>query len=293
MRLSTLSLIAVVATLVVGIIPALVAQAEIAAPGLQVVPQDDPGLYNFLTLVHGAAWSLPLALAAIALCLLQASESARLPMLRIVGLLALLACPVAFAVAILAGIGRNWALYQSLRDGMSTAAGVLLVATLTLAVVQQNARLAVIGLSALSLLAIGYGLLATLILNNPGTDNYLRDTHATLAIDHAFGVSIILSALAGVSGWIAKSRGIRTVLASLISGVAIAATSYVALGATFATGLMGMPRAYADYPSQFAAPLGLVSLWSFALAAAVTAGFVWLLSNLRHKPAPGPEEAFD
>jgi heme/copper-type cytochrome/quinol oxidase subunit 1 len=286
-------LVAVVATLVVGLIPGLIAQAELAAPGLQVVPQDDPGLYNFIVSLHGAAWSLPLALAGIALSLLQASEAARLPMLRIVGALALAACPAVFVVIFFAGASGDWDLYDSLRDRMSTAAVVLLMANLTLAAVQQSTRLAVMIFTTLSLLGLGSALFLVIVLSSPGTDNYLRDTYVVLARDHAHGISIIFGNLAGVSAWIAKSRGIRPVLASVVSGITIAALAYMVLSATYVTGVMGMPLRYADYATQFADRQGSISLWSFLLAVSVVAGFAWLLSNLRHKPAPGPEAAFD
>lgn len=292
MRLSTLSLIVVVATLVAGIIPGLVAQAELAAPGIEIVPPEDPGVYNLMTTLHGAVWSLALPLAAIALALAQVSEARQQPIVRLIAMLVLAACPIVFAVMTYAGLSKSWALYDGLRSGLPIAATLLLVANVTLAFARPQTRTAVIILTALSALAAGFGGVILLILSNV-PDSTLHDTYMALAADHGFGVSVILGSLAGVSAWIGQSRGIRTTLVSLVSGLMIGVTGYIAAANTSAAGIMGMPRRYEDYPKAFAERIGAASLWSFALAAAAIAGFGWLLLNLRRKPAPGPEEVFD
>ena len=292
MRISTLGLIAVVATLVAGIIPGLVAQAELAAPGIQIVPPEDPGVYNLMTTLHGAGWSQALPLAAIALALAQVSEARQQPIVRFIAMLAMAACPIVFAVMTYAGLSGSWALYDGLRNGLPIVATLLLLANVALAFAQPQTRAAVVILTALSALAAGFGGVILLILSNV-PDSTLHDTYMALAADHGFGVSVILGSLAGVSAWIAQSRGIRTTLVSLASGLMIGVTGYIAAANTSAAGIMGMPRRYVDYPTAFAERIGAASFWSFALAAAAIAGFVWLLLNLHRKPAPGPDEAFD
>lgn len=278
--------------LAAGIIPGLVAQAELAAPGIQIVPPGDPGVYNLMTTLHGAMWSLALPLAAIALALAQVSEARQQPFVRFIAMLVLAACPIMFAVMTYAGLSRSWELYDGLRNGLPIAATLLLLANVTLALAQPQTRTAVIILTALSALAAGFGGIILLILSN-FPDSILHDTHVALAADHGFGVSVVLGSLAGVSAWIAQSRGIRTTLVSLVSGLMIGVTGYIAAANTSAAGNMGMPRRYADYPEAFAERIGATSLWSFALAAAAIAAFGWVLLYLRRKPARGPEEVLD
>ena len=292
MRLSALGLIAVVATFVAGIVPGLIAQAELAAPGIQIVPTEDPGVYNVMTTLHGASWALALPLAAIALALAQVSEALQQPILRFIAMLALAACPIVFAVMTFTGLNRSWALYDGLRNGLPIVATMLMFANVTLAFAQPHTRTAVIILTALSALAAGFGGMILLLLSNV-PDSILHDTYVALAADHGFGVSVILGSLAGVSAWIGQSRGIRTILVSLVSGLMIGVTGYIAATNTSAAGMMGMPRRYEDYPTAFAERIGAASLWSFTLAAAAIAGFGWPLLNLRRKSAPGPEEVFD
>jgi heme/copper-type cytochrome/quinol oxidase subunit 1 len=291
LRLSALGLIAVVATFVAGIVPGLIAQAELAAPGIQIVPTEDPGVYSVMTTLHGASWALALPLAAIALALAQVSEARQQPILRFIAMLALAACPIVFAVMTFTGLNRSWALYDGLRNGLPIVATMLMFANVTLAFAQPHTRTAVIILTALSALAAGFGGMILLLLSNV-PDSILHDTYVALAADHGFGVSVILGSLAGVSAWIGQSRGIRTILVSLVSGLMIGVTGYIAATNTSAAGMMGMPRRYEDYPTALAEWIGPASLWSFALAAAI-AGFGWPLLNLRRKSAPGPEEVFD
>ncbi|MEQ1782702.1 MAG: hypothetical protein ABMA14_15165 [Hyphomonadaceae bacterium] len=245
-----------------------------------------------MTTLHGAVWSLALPFAAIALALAQVSEVRQQPIVRLIAVLALAACPIVFVVMTYAGLSGSWALYDGLRNGLPIVATLLLFANVMLAFAQAQTWIAVIILTALAALAAGFGGVILLILSNV-PNSTLHDTYMALAADHGFGVSVILGSLAGVSAWIAQSRGIRTTLVSLVSGLMIGVTGYIAASNISAAGIMGMPRRYEDYPQAFAERIGAASLWSFGLAAAAVAGFGWLLLNLRSKPAPGPDEVID
>lgn len=274
-------------------LPGLIAQAELATPGIQVVPQEDLGVYNLMTTLHGAAWSLALPFAAVALALAQAGEAWRQPLVRFIATLALAACPIAFAVMAYAGLSKSWDLYDGLRNGLPILASVLLFANLILTFAQPQARMAVLILNALSALAAGFGGVLLLVLSNVAPDGYVHETYYALAADHGFGISVILGSLAGVSAWIAQSRDVRTILVSVVSGLMIGVTGFFSAIATSNAGIMGMPRRYADYPPAFGEQIGAASFWSFALAATAIAGFAWLLLNLRRKPAPRTEEMVD
>lgn len=292
LNLSKLSLIALCVSLGLGLLPGIIAQIELLAPGLQVFPESDPGLYNAVTTLHAAALSQGLPLAAIALSIGLVTQCVRLPLLRIVGMLALVASPLAMLVMAWAGLSGEWDLYKRLHTSLSTYAGILIIANVTLAVAQPGARFILIALTSLSLLALGIGVLGTAILA-AGPDLVLHDTYAAVSADHAVGVSVLLGAMTGVTGYIMQARAIRTVAASLIGGIVIALVGYLVMNFTLRAGLAGMPRGYVDYADGFAELLQALSIWTLVLAIAAAVAFGWILSNLRHKPPAGPEAEFD
>jgi hypothetical protein len=292
LRLSKLSLIVLGASTILGLLPGIIAQLEILAPGLQVFPADDPGLYNITKTLHAAALSQALPLAAIAFSLSVAAEALPSPLLHLIARLVLIAGPVAFAVMAWAGLTQAWDIYGAMHRNLSTYAFFLVFANIRLAITQRGARAALIVLTVLSVVALAMGMFIDAI-NNSSIDSVLHDTYAVVAADHALGVSVLLGMAAGATAHVMQTRAIRTLAGSIIGGGAIVLTGYFAMSLTFRAGLMGMPRGYVDYAPAFADVLQAASVWTLALALAVIIAFGWILSNLRHKPPPGPEAAFD
>jgi hypothetical protein len=291
LRLSTLSLIVLGASLALGLLPGIVAQLEILAPGLQVFLQDE-SIYNTMTTLHAAALSQALPLAAIAFSLSVATEALPSPLLHLIARLVLIAGPVAFGVMAWAGLTRAWDVYDVMHRNLSAYAFFLVFANIRMAITQRGTRVALIALTVLSLLALAMGTFIS-ATSNISRDSVLHDTYALVAADHALGVSVLLGMIAGVTAYIMQVRAIRTLAASLIGGAAIVLTGYFGISVTFRAGLMGMPRGYVDYPQAFADVLQSASVWMLALAVAAIIAFGWILSNLRHGPPPGPEAEFD
>lgn len=292
LRFSTLSLIALCTSLGLGLLPGVIAQLEILEPGLQVFAHGDEGLYNLAVVLHGAALSQSLPLAAIALSIGVATDYKRLPLLRILGMLSLAACPLAFLVMAWAGFNRAWDLHHAMQNGASTSAFVLLIANIVLTTAQVGARISLAILTGLSLLAFGFGMLIGVLIG--GTpDSFLIDTYVDVAARHAIGISAVLGALAGATAYVMQQRNIRALVASIIGGFGIAVVGYVSLSLTLTAGFLGMPRGYVDYADSFARVLQPASIWALVLATVAIAAFGWVLSNLRHKPPPGPEAVFD
>lgn len=292
MRLSTLSLIVLGAAAVLGFLPGIIAQLEILAIGLQILPAEDPNLYSVTTTLHGAALSQAMPLAAIAFSLSVATEALPSRLLRLIAQLLLVAGPVAFAITVWASLTHARDVYDLMHRNLSAYAFFLVFANIRLAITQRGARAALIVLTVLSVMALAVGIFIDAI-NDSSIDSSLHDTYAEIAADHAIGISVLLGMIAGATAYVMQSHAIRTFAESFIGGGAVVLSGYFAMSFTLRAGLMGMPRGYVDYAPAFAEVLQTASIWTLALAlaAAITLGLI--LSNLRHKPPPGPEATFE
>lgn len=289
MRLSTLSMFAMGGWVLAGLLPGLYAQWELAQPGLQVIPLDDPGLYNLSATLHGAAFALALPLAAIALALALVSEARGLRVVHVVAIVALIASPFAFGAMTASALMMAWDVSESLRQMMPLAAIVLLAANITLAISVKAVGTPVGILVGLSMLPLAGGSYIQLILQSAGIDNVLHDTHALVAADHAYGVSILLGALAGIVAWFVRAKRLEKTMFSVVAGLAIIASGFGFVRASYALGLMGMPRRYVDYPEAFADGHWAVAMCALALSVALVAAGLWLIISRRRPSMPRNE----
>lgn len=270
---------------VAGLAPALLAQAELAEPGIQVVPDNDLGLYNVAVNIHAAALALALPLAALGLCLALVAERRRISTLRYVAIAALLAAPVAAIAMVAASATLNWEIYRIFRDQEAELAIALLAGVTTLALSVSPVRTPVIILAGCSGVALALGGYNEVILTYSGVDNALHDTYFMIASDHAFGLSIVLGALAAVAGWVADANGRVLVMLCAIAGAVLLVTGYRMIAIAQQLGLLGMPRLYADYSTAFADGHMQLAIWSFAFTAVLVATLVGLVIVRLRQPA--------
>jgi len=286
MRLSTFCVVVVGLAFVAGLAPALLAQVELAEPGIQIIPEDDPGLYNLAVIVHAASLVLALPLAALGLCLALVAEKRSIGIPRYIAVAALVAAPVGAIAMIAASATQNWDLYATLKEQEPMLAVVLLAGVVTLFLSKPAGRLPMIILAACSGVALAFGGYSEVILANSGVDNALHDTYFLVASDHAFGLSIALGALAALVGWVAGSNGRGMIVLSAIAGAALLFTGYQMIAIAQQLGLMGMPRRYVDYATPFADGHMQLSIWSFAFAAILIATLAGLAIFRLRWPTP-------
>lgn len=283
--MSTVCLFAVGVCVLVGFVPGLIAQLELAEPGQQIIPIDDPGLYNLAATLHGAAFGGAMPLAAIALSLALVAEERGLRVLRIVALLALIASPVAFGAVTVSALTAEWSVSEGIRELIPLAALVLLAANWTLVATVPSARAPAAVLGSLSLLALAGGTFIYMTLRNSGIDFALHDTHMMVAADHAFGVSILLGLLAAIVAWVILATRREQTVFGVIAGLVTIVTGFCFVSPSYGLGLMGMPRRYVDYPTPFADAHWAATIWALALSAGLVAAALWLLFSVaRRKP---------
>jgi cytochrome c oxidase subunit 1 len=170
---------------------------------------------------------------------------------------------------------------------------VLLLAALAgVIAVAGNLRIPAILFAAPSLLALGYGLLLSFILNTAGKDTALSDTYFSLAADHASGISILFSMVGGLACWAMLLSGrVRVWFCLMVAGLMLVA-AYFMLAGTAQLGLNGMPRRYIDYPIDFYRMHGIVAICAASLGAVLIGAIAWLIGIERLK-SRRPEETFN
>jgi hypothetical protein len=282
MRISVIGVWTLAAVFTAGVVPAVVAQAELAAPGLQVFSSDIAG-YKKAAVFHGLVFSVALPLAAIGLCLSVAGESYSRRAFRLGAVLALLVGAVVVVAAAVFAWGMNPLdgygappVYSSNSLAMvALPLAALLLASFASLGLTPRFRLPVILFGAPSLFARLTGLGLSAIMRTEDT-GILFDTYYALAADHALGVSIILSALGGLACWAAGAeRRLRWWLCLLAGGMLLF-TGLAAVMITAQLGLAGMPRGYVDYAPAFAEPHGALAIWWAVFGAVMLVVIGWL-----------------
>jgi heme/copper-type cytochrome/quinol oxidase subunit 1 len=286
------------AVFVVGLLPGLYAQAELAQPGLQVV--GEVGDYNVAISIHTLVFAGAMPLIGIALALAVIAEARESRIARI-GALAALAGAALRTIALgewtLHPTSMSDALMRSMKppDLLMLAQAIAGLAALVLvAVMARRRRAPAVIFAILSGIATLLAAMMQVVLLGSGVDHALHDTYYVLGAEHQAGVAVVLNILGALSVWSMRWEGLKRTWYSLVAGIATVAAGLLVSVADGALGIMGMPLKYVDYTPQFAAQHAFVAVNSIAFAAVLAASLIWLaiLTLLARKP-PGVETAFE
>jgi heme/copper-type cytochrome/quinol oxidase subunit 1 len=297
-RLSSICVSALGAVFVVGLLPGLYGQAEIAEPGLQVVGKEQD--YNLAISIHIVVFAGMLPLIGIALALAVIAEARESRRARIAAIVAL------GAAALRAVVLGEWVLHPpSLSETVmrSTKAPDLfmlplaaagLAALVLVAVVARHRRAAAVVFAILSGIVLLLSAMFYLVLVNSGIDHALHGTYYVLGGEHLAGVSIALSILGGLTVWSMRWEGVKRTVFSLVAGMAVLLTGGLYGMAASALGFFGMPLGYVDYTPAFGPPQAAHALYAAGFAAVLVASLIWLaILAWRQKKPPGVETTFE
>ena len=296
MSLSNVCAAGLAAILVATAFPAILPQAELAAPGLQVFRDANIGGFNASVLLHGLIGKVgfPLVVVSLAMALIAQDRKpgAAKPAAAILLIVGLMSVAGAF-VYVYALAPRSTADIVSsdmgaMLDGIELAGRVLAVAVVAsvvfLAVAAAAVRLSTIIFAAAAGAALLYAELLRFVGASGGADMALLDTYHELAADHAQAMSVVIGAIGILAAWAVRlKRNPNAGMAAALSAGLLAAGGGMTLVTSW-LGLQGMPRQYADYTPAFADGHRWITIWGAAFAGLVVLALVWIGLNAIRKP---------
>ena len=142
-----------------------------------------------------------------------------------------------------------------------------------------------------SLLPLLYGLLTQLILSNMAKDAYFHDTVYLTANRHAYGMALLMVALAGLSAFKKMRQEKLSLITASIFAFLISVSAVIMAFCQAALGASGMPRQYADYPNEFA-PLQFIASLSGMICLSLASIYVILMWRRPAKESDTVKEVF-
>lgn len=287
----------------VGLLSALVVQAELLLPGLQVFlanGQPDPAAFYDISAVHALVsyTALPVILlggGGLALIARNYGEGVRLGLIfsllsLIVSIAAMLALIAAVSLVTRDGV-PIW-MTRSFAFGSLAAVAASAAIALTACASDPVSRRASASwvVFALGFLVIAFGLLLMQTLT--GRNEILQDTQFATGQRHALGGVLVCLAMGLCSAMVRRAgKKLSSLVSTILAGLFTLAWSSNVLSLV-RLGYHGMPRSYVDFPEAFAEDMMRASLSAFVSVAILALVLARFALARRARPEEGPASVF-
>lgn len=286
----------------VGLLSAVVLQAELALPGLQVFltgVSPDPGAFYDISAVHALVsyTALPVILlggGGLALMSRNYEEGARLRLVfSVLALVVSMAAMLALigAVSLVTDEGVPIWMTRGFANGALAAAAISAGIALAACASDPISRRAS---AAWAVFGLGFLVLTTALQTLAGATGgaQMHDTQFETGLRHAIGGALVCLAFGLISAILRRSgKRLSSLGSTIVAGLFTLAWSSNVLSLV-RLGYLGMPRSYMDYPEVFAPDMMRASLSALVSVAILAAALARFALARRETDGPGPASVF-